>query len=253
MTYWIIDEYLFDNNPLYRKIPTVLGELGIKHYLSRYVPLSDEQDYGPLLPAQPTILYGTVGFIKKCPYPYNPGAYGYNQNRNCSIYLNHLPSEDMLNSDYVMIQFREFERNPQRFYDLFSTNELFIRPNSGDKVFAGRSINIANFEFEMKSLRFSSVVDDTIVLISGAKEIFSEFRFIVGAGDVISGSEYRWDNRLDVRADYDPDCYDMAVKVAKQDWQMDTVYTVDVAQTPHVCLRSEGGVQSGIRDRRSRI
>jgi hypothetical protein len=46
--------------------------------------------------------------------------------------------------------------------------------------------------------------------------------------EVVTGSEYRWDNVLDVRTDYPQSCWDLANKVAKHSWCPDIAYTCDV-------------------------
>lgn len=81
-------------------------------------------------------------------------------------------------------------------------------------------------------VKAESIVDpDTICLVSPAQELLGEFRFIIAAGEVIDGSEYRWDNVLDIRHDWPADCWEMAEQMAKHSWQPDLVYTCDVAST----------------------
>jgi len=77
----------------------------------------------------------------------------------------------------------------------------------------------------------TSVTDETMILISPLKDIIGEFRFVVCDGQVVTGSEYRWDDRLDIRIDYPIECFDLAEKIANHDWQVDDAYIVDVAST----------------------
>jgi hypothetical protein len=229
---WCIDEYLFDNNPLYRTIPDVFKELGITYHIAKYVPFAEIQDYGGYDNGDNVVLYGTIGYIKKCPKQFYPGAFGFTPNRQCNVYMSNIPYNWFLNSDYVMLTWGDLKARGTWIYNLMDTDEIFIRPVSGDKSFTGQTIHRYDFAYEINtSQQLTSVTDESIIMIapSKRKQIMGEFRFIIGDGQVIAGSEYRWDGKLDVRRDYPEECSDMARRVAKLPWQLDTVYTCDVA------------------------
>jgi hypothetical protein len=229
---WLIDSYMFDNNPLYHTIPENLKSLGIDHHVTKYVPFATEQDYGPYLDGDNVILYGTIGYIKKCKKIFTPGAYGFTSNRQCNVYMTKIPHHWFLNSDYIMLTWGDLKARWRSIYELLGAYEIFIRPMSGDKSFTGQAIFYSDFEYEANSTQqLTSVTDETIVMIARSKkhDIKGEFRFIIGAGEVIAGSEYRWDNKLDVRRDWPLECEEVATAVAKLPWQLDTVYSCDVA------------------------
>lgn len=244
---WIVDTMILDARNVTGDIISAIKKTGCDLYETRYVPFADKQDYGFLdgdktgrdaetgefFNKRPYCLYGTIGFVKRQYMAIFPGAYGINDNTNCNLYYANLPPEWMLNSEFVMAPFGVIKQNPQRFFDLFGTDDLFIRPNSGRKSFTGYTITRENAAFELdSSTQLSAVQGDEICLLSPAKKINSEFRFVVGDGEVIDGSEYRWDNILDVRHDWLEDCHKLAKKVAEHSWRPDTCYTVDVADTP---------------------
>lgn len=232
MPSWCIDEHMFDRSPLYRTIYDVFKELGIDYYVTKYVPFADTQDYGPYEDGDSVILYGTIGFIKKCNKTFSPGAYGYTANRQCNVYMTNVPHDWFLNSDYIMLTWGDLKARWKSIYELLGAYEIFIRPMSGDKSFTGQAIFYSDFITEANSTQqLTSVTNETIVMIARSKkqEIKGEFRFVVGAGEIIAGSEYRWDGNLDIRRDYPQECFDMADKVARLPWQLDTVYTCDVA------------------------
>ena len=232
---WLIDNYMFDLNPLYRKIPDAFKELGIEYHETSYVPLRDWQDYGPYENGDNVILYGTIGYIKKCPKQFYPGPFGFTSNRQCNVYMSNIPEGWFLNGDYIMLTWGSLKARGTWIYHLMDTDEIFIRPVSGDKSFTGQAIHRYDFAHEINAnQQLTSVTNESIIMIAPSKrhDILGEFRFIIGDGQVIDGSEYRWDNKLDIRHDYDPDCHEMARRVAKLPWQLDTVYTCDVARTP---------------------
>lgn len=244
---WIVDTMLTEARNVTGDILAAIKKAGCDVYVTEYVPFEENQNYGfhptwdmnpeymsdNYVGSRPYALYGTIGYVTKCKLPIFPGAYGINDNTNCNVYYSNLPQEWMLNSEFVMAPFKVIEGNPKRFFDLFGTDDLFIRPNSGRKLFTGYTITRENAAFELRaSMSLTSVADDSICLISPAKKINSEFRFVVGNGEVIDGSEYRWDNVLDIRHDWLEDCHKLAQKVAQHSWRPDTCFTVDIADTP---------------------
>jgi hypothetical protein len=226
---------MFDRSPLYRNMDENFKELGIPYYYAQYIPFADakDQDYGPFKDGDPVVIYGSINFVKKCPRVFVPGAYGYTQNRQCNVYMTNIPHDWFLNSDYIMLPWGDLKARWKEVYvDLLKCYEIFIRPMSGDKSFTGQAIFYSDFLFEANSTQqLTSVTDETIVMIAKSKkqEIKGEFRFIIGAGEVIAGSEYRWDGNLDIRRDWPAECEALAKQVAELPWQLDTVYTCDVA------------------------
>lgn len=230
---WIVDTYILESRGFTGDLEKSIVDSGCNLYSTRYIPFADEQDYGPEgLEKSPTILYGTHGFVRKCKIPFIPGAYGLTNNMNCNVYYSNIPGEWMLNSDFIMLPFSLIQSNPKKVFDIIGSNKIFVRPNSGFKTFAGQVWTDENIEFELNSSQqLTSVVGETICLVSPVKKLKGEFRFIIGNGEVIDGSEYRWENVLDIRHDFDYDCLLMAKKMAEHSWQPDTVYSCDVALT----------------------
>lgn len=111
------------------------------------------------------------------------------------------------------------------------TGKLFIRPNSGTKTFAGVVLDLnKDLDLDIKTIdENSSVMPETMCLVTTAVELEGEFRFVIADGKVVAGSEYRWDGKLDVRRDWPQSCWDLAEKVAQHEWQVDIAYTCDVA------------------------
>lgn len=134
----------------------------------------------------------------------------------------------MLNSDFILLPFAEIVR--RRPKNLRWNGEIFIRPNSTSKIFTGQVLTEENFDFEVNSLnQLSGVTNETLCVVSSAVDIDAEFRFLIVDHEVITGSEYRWDNVLDIRSDVQPEAQAMAETIAKQEWQPDRVFICDIA------------------------
>jgi hypothetical protein len=231
---WLVDDYILDSRHTVGDLKKSILDAGHDLYTTKYMPLSEYQDYGPKdWVNEPTVMYGTIGYIQRCKVPFIPGAYGINQNTDCNFYYPELPKLWMLNNGFVMVPFGIFQNNPWCYFDMFGEDALFMRPNSGRKTFAGTVVTKENVVSELSSsMQITSVTKETIILLSPAKVIEGEFRFVIGNREVIDGSEYRWDNKLDVRRDYPKECWELADKMARWGWQPDICYTVDVALTP---------------------
>lgn len=232
---WLVDGYLLDSASNVGDLVQAIKDSGHNLHLTKYIPLGEsyDQDYGPdHWLNEPTILYGQIGYIKKCNKPFIPGAYGFNNNTDCNVYYTKIPSEWMLNADFFMLPFGIIKNNIQRIFSMVDDNKFFLRPNSGRKTFAGLVINDSNYEHEFNSSQqITSVTDETICVVAPVKKLQGEFRFAVIGGEVIDGSEYRWDNILDIRRDYPQECWELANKMAKHSWIPDAGFTVDVALT----------------------
>jgi len=155
---------------------------------------------------------------------WTPGMY-FNANvKNFSKFSYHM-GDDLLNSDYHILPYGEFKRRR-----LPADTEVFIKPESGLKEFVGQVIYDDSFDDDLTKLSpYNSIDDDTLCVVASRKRIGAEFRYVICEREVITGSEYRWDNVLDVRRDTHPTCDALANRVAKAEWQADTVYVCDVA------------------------
>lgn len=229
---WVIDDYIFNRDEQQTNtFEASFKKLGIDYHLAKYIPFSDEQDYGPKeWRNDPVVLYGTWNYIKKCKIPFTPGAYGATENMNCNFYYHQIPKDWLLNGDYFILPFGEILRNKDRIVDNFGHN-FFLRPVSGGKTFAGFPCHINDLEQELSSsMQLSSVSNETMVMIAKAIELEAEYRFIIGDGKVIDGSQYRRNDILDIRRDWSGFAFDVANDMAKHSWQPDLIYTCDVAE-----------------------
>ena len=74
-----------------------------------------------------------------------------------------------------MITWGQLANHPSRFFDMFKTDRLFVRPDSGSKTFSGQVFETSTILEEMKFLdRYSSVAPETIIWVGGAKTIERE-------------------------------------------------------------------------------
>jgi len=232
---WLVDELLSERayETGYPSIGDVAKELGHRVYKTKYVPFSNQPDTEvPFEDGACVVTHGTVQFCKQIEKYYGgmwqPTMY-FNANVKSFVKFAVHIGEDLLNSDYVILPYGEMIRrwsDTESFYN----SAMFIKPESGMKEFTGQVIHSETLEDDLKKLSPHAPIDlDTLCVLADAKDILAEFRYVICEGKVITGSEYRWDNILDVRRDTHPICDAMAKKIADAEWQADTVYVCDVA------------------------
>jgi hypothetical protein len=175
------------------------------------------------------VMYGTQEFVKRVrrrlPAMCQPGAYLNADTLRVSAYAAHI-GDLLLNDDFILVPFLEFRRRRM----VPAGGAVFVRPDTVMKTFTGFVVKDEEFDHEINALLQISKPDpEALVVVASPKPIKAEFRFFIADRAVVTGSEYRWDNRIDIRSDVHPACLEMAQEVARRDWQADTVYVCDVA------------------------
>ncbi len=160
-------------------------------------------------------------------------------NFKCSSYLPYF-GKYVFNKKYVMMSLTELIRQKKDIYLYLNSDldkntiddmQIFIRPDSGRKSFAGQLFKYSDlddhFIFDFMSNK------NLMVLASSPKEnIENEWRFIVADNKVITGSQYHKHNEIEICSGYEKEAFDYAQKVIDDvKWQPNDAYTLDVAKT----------------------
>jgi len=230
---WVIDQYLLD-----RALPTgrpnlaeALRRRGHEVFVASYDPSAPEPPGLPQWKGECVVTYGSHQFVKKVTRAragiWQPGAYHRVERLSYSAYSPYI-GDLMLNGDFVILPYGEFRRRGLAPWG----KAAFLRPDAVTKSFTGFVIHENDFEHEANALeRLSHLQPEDLVAVASPKAILGEFRFVVADRQVVTGSAYSWDSKLDVRSDVDPACHALAEEVARREWQADAVYTCDVALT----------------------
>ena len=228
---WLVDDLITERQyeSGFPSIDIAAAELGCQVFKTKYIPFSTEPDRNiPFRKGACVITHGTIQFCKQIEKHFGPqwcpGTY-FNKNvKSFGLFASHY-GELMLNNDFYLIPYSEFVRR-----GLKQGQSVFIKPDSGMKEFTGKVITYENFIDEINSMNQIEIVDpETLCVVAESKSIEAEFRYVIVDGKVVTGSEYRWDNVLDVRKDTLPICDKLAKHVAEMKWQPDRVYVCDIA------------------------
>jgi len=230
--------WILDDSRLLERLSTygpgmvaTLGDLGIPYHLCERFENGTFSNV-EVAPESAVVVYGSHEFIRAInpKGQFQPGALGLNEKTRASAYMSNLPLEWFLNRDGIFMTWAMFKRRAKELFYIYDCDTLFIRPDSGFKVFAGQTVKFGTLTDDLNSLdQLSGVMDETMILVNTTQNLLGEFRFVIADRKVVTGSEYRWDNKLDIRRDWPAECEALARKVAEHEWQVDIAYTCDVA------------------------
>jgi len=214
MVTWVIGHGIFDNEVQLIEEVRKQGHNVIEIDYKRNFELDDicySKIYQPLLD-QPVIFRGSLNLSSQISrnIPWIPGTYCNRDNFNCSTYYAYW-GKYLLNSNYTMMTSSELIR---RWY----SDRLFVRPDSGAKLFNGGTYT----RDEFVKLNLSA---ELLVISSPVKKVDKEWRFVVTRNTIVAGSQY-----LPIETNVN------SIKVIEYlqsilnelTWSPDDIYTVDI-------------------------
>ena len=230
MIHFILDGNLL-NSSGHGHVPAALESAGHRVHLEEYrSPLRNTLQSADTR-GECTVLYGSIQFVEQRMKlgTYSPGAYYSRDRFRCSSYMHRLPSRWLGNREGVYAPFGDFARRKADFYRMFGVSRLFVRPDSGAKIFTGLVLTKKNANQELNSLRqLTSVTDETLIMVAPARRIAAEYRFYIVHGVVVTASRYMVNGLPSSSPVVDPACHALAKKVAAHSWQIDLAYTCDI-------------------------
>lgn len=229
---WLLESDLFDEG-----IANIVDEIrhqGMRAEIAHYVPLQSGQTYRDIFdPDDPVIFYGSLGFATQIQResPWVPGVYYTKQNYTCRAYYPYL-GPLLLAQEYTMLPYGELKRRRDYLYNTHSiADTVFIRPDSGGKVFTGQTVNLETFDRDVERMGFYDVPPDELVVVSPPRNIVAEWRFVVIDGRVVAGSQYRRGGQKDVQPLFPVGAFELAQYAVDSGWAPDPLWTVDICET----------------------
>lgn len=253
--HWFIDTCIVKNHEFefacLRDAMDGLSNKGVQVTYTQYVPFTtrveDEVVLKGLNPDHINLVYGTHGFIRNMrdTFPNQIRAYCPEDRLKCSNYYTKIPREMLLNADGFFMPWKLIKDSPERMRRMIYGDtgrnglgqpayDLFVRPDSGVKTFAGTVLPENDWDHEVNAVeKLSSVSDSTLCYVARTHDIQAEYRFVIVNRQVISGSQYRRNGKLNICKDIaDPQAFYLAQEFALKHWQPDVAYTCDVAIVP---------------------
>lgn len=227
---WLLEKDVFED---IGKLEESLRSRGIEFKTIPYIPFEQDKYIKKSFDNDSCVISrGSINFIKKLQReaPWIPGSYANFDAFRCSNYYRHF-LEYLLNRDHFFVPFGLLcKMKDVVFGDM---EDVFIRPDSGDKAFTGKVVTRDNIEKEIEMERTCySVPDDCMILVSSVvHDIKAEYRFIVADNAVLTGSQYRLDGKFQVDDGFDQKAKEYLEDILKNvDYRPDRVFTADIAK-----------------------
>ena len=229
---WIIEKDIFEEN-----LEDLIYEITSRNLdveIIKYVPFNSGKykNYN-----SDCFFYGSIELAKQlrmetnCTIYYTPDIY------NCDNYYKHFEG-NLLNEPYEYIEYKDLDLKKDYIFKKYHNHKyncIFIRPNSGDKIFTGSVICRNLFEDDIKFLnRYNTINPYDKVLVSKYQKIIKEFRFVIHNRKVITGSLYKKGNNLihkEIIENEDVWKYVQNLLDNLGDLKTDDFWTIDICET----------------------
>lgn len=215
--HWVIQKFSTESG--YDELFQVLKTLELPMTEVKVIPFSHELEPKPEI-ENPIVVLGSTTLVKIAKsYGWGPGVW-FNENFTYEKWFENW-GEHLLNADSYV----------SRMGDLALTEPMFVRPVDDLKVFCGGLVNPAEFnEWQEKICRYDdgTITKDTLVAVARPKKIYSEYRFFVIDGKVVTGSQYKMGNRVIADGRVDEGITYWAQQRVDE-WQPDVGFVIDVA------------------------
>lgn len=234
--YWLLDEFMLSVSERGDDILDAITKSESPYYVTRY-----ERFKNPDIPTElldisssalrPGIGYGSIQFVEKLVSSNTnlvPGSYYDHTSYKVSNYLTRINPRHYLNHNGFLLPYKILKENYIQYSEFLKDSKLFIRPDTGKKIFTGCVIDV-NDPMEFVRLENSSaIIDNTLVWVSNAKHLSDEYRYIIVNREVVGCSQYHKNGEIHIKEGDNPVTRKLAETVAKQSDENYTTFVCDV-------------------------
>lgn len=234
---WLLEKDTFDEGlePLQKAI----RENGMTFKVTAHTSFEEDTYKGLFDEDDCVVTYGSLNLCRviRRTARWVPGVWLDTKRYECTSYYPPL-GEFLLNSPYIMIPFGELTRRRGfLFHTLGNNGCLFVRPNDGQKSFAGQIVTSETFVTDVSQMAFYDVEPNLLCIVAEPRNIGREWRCVVVGSKVVAASQYKNAGRLALHAGCPDDVRSYAQRVADAGWQPDRCWTVDICEVSNGSLR----------------
>lgn len=209
-----------------------LTKLGFEYKLVESIPFVKDPNLKKRFPEEDCVIAsGSIQFNVDVQREttWIPGTYATFKNYECSNYYPYLGNL-LLNSEYVFVPYGDLTRLNKMLIEKFgSNNAVFIRPDSGKKLFKGKVVTLENWKSEMDECEMWGVGRNDMVLVSFPRNVSREWRFFVADKRVFTGCMYKSYGLLKEDIELNKKAEELAQKAAYI-YQPDSCFSIDICQ-----------------------
>lgn len=153
------------------------------------------------------------------------------ENYLCSTYYPKFKNL-LFNDKHVICTVCALKENRFDYYRKFGKEALiFIRPDSGKKIFSGQLLDLQDFDRFWNNSISCSAKDTDLVIVSTPKNINGEWRFICSnKGEIIAQSTYMYQGQRTYIPSAPSGATDLCKAVLSVGWYPDPVFTIDIVE-----------------------
>lgn len=227
---WLFQKHIFDEN-----LDSLVAEVERQGFRSKVCEFNFASKNDVFLelfqPEECVVFYGSLQLCRKIQRfaKWIPGAYCNVEQFNCSYYYPKFGNL-LLNSDYIMLPFGDLQRQ-QLFLTERLDGSIFIRPNSGQKIFTGDIIRRETWDQDLKHFELCGANPDTIIVAAKAQKVAAEWRLVVVDGEIVSGSQYFVDSDREPVAYVPNNVWEFGQQaVNNSNFEPDPAWCIDICQ-----------------------
>ena len=216
---WLIEKDVFTEGEVSKRIMKVIRDLGMEARPYRYIGFGGGVEPKDLPQQEACIIaYGSINaakFIgKRCKWI--PGVWCDFNALRCRTYLSYW-GKYSIQREYLFLPLFEVARQKEWLYKILGNDgQIFIRPDDNAKSFHGEIVAYEHFERWFEVANIYEPGPECLTMVSRIFEkIDAEWRFIVADKQVITGSQYRLDGKLDIQEGYDPKAFELAQEIVQ--------------------------------------
>jgi hypothetical protein len=234
---WFIHHRQDDFDVEMQRLVYIPQEMGMQVVAGKEVPFGGTNF--SILPQEriPVIFHGGIGLLRqaqKVKQPWIPYIWCDWDLLACRSYYAHWGAY-LLQREYAFYPFGELLRLKDKLYRAFGyaqrdDKQIFIRPDSNDKIFNGELIAEGRFDYWHRHAAWNQPPADTLCVVCRPEQIKKEYRLIIKNKKVIAGSQYRSQGYIDIDAAY-PDSAIVFAEGMAQIWTPHPIFCLDVALT----------------------
>jgi hypothetical protein len=231
---WYIQTKNNDRDTTANRIIDAITRLGLSVHLGRYIPFDDQCDVSFLPTDAPVIFHGAINCVKSIQsrnIPLRPFAWFDFNRLCCHSYYAHW-GQYLAVKRYGLYPLKELTRLSDWLFDVIGhDDQVFIRPDTNDKLFAGEVVAREKLQHFMNWAYTNSEIPTALCVVGTPTTFCAEWRLFVSDRKVIAGSQYKDGRGLCVDPHYPTEAVVFAEEVAAQ-WSPHPIYCLDVGLTP---------------------
>jgi hypothetical protein len=219
---WLLQKNIWKEEK-YNQLLELLDRYEIEYKVLNIIPFSDELEE-KIDFSKVEMIFGSIKMTDLCRKHGLPVFYG--ENFDYKVW-GRIFKNTCLNWDSKICRIRDLK--------LPIDKDVFVRPVLDDKSFSGTVLR-AGDTFDNIQFGTSKERGDIVIQVAPVKKIYSESRYFVVGGNIITGSFYRSRGRieyqnLDVQKIISNSEWQFASKMIKK-WEPADMFVIDIADTP---------------------